>query len=186
MNLRMKTAMFAAMCCVVSTAAQADDYYVGMGMGGFSVSNGMQSKTTAGGYLQLGKHFKDWLDGEIRLGASGNVSVDQPVPARQRVEFVAHLLKPYIEVSRDLYLYGLAGFAVTHSKYQVNGGLKLTKNRISYAYGAGVEYRLNDAYTAGIDVWHMNGKPGNTPATITTSFQGLEATAMTAGIRYNF
>jgi len=186
MNLRMKSVLLAALVAAASPAWAAGDHYVGAGMGGFSVGNGIQTKTAAGGYLQLGHNFSDWLGAEIRLGATGSANVDQPRIARQRFEYVAHFLKPYVRVSSDLNIYGLVGFAVSHSSYQPSGGVKVTKNRFSYAYGLGAAYRLGSDYSATVDLWHMNGKPGNTPATIGSGFKGLEATAVTAGIRYNF
>lgn len=186
MNLRMRTAIFAVMLCLASPAWAAGPHYVGIGMGGLSLGNGIKKKTAFGGYLQLGHDFSDWLGAEIRLGSTGSVNVSQPVAAKERIDFVAHFLKPYYEVSNDLTVYGLVGFAVTHSSYKQTGGTKQTKNRISYAYGLGVDYRLNDDYSAGIDVWHMNSSPNNNTATIGTNFLGLEASVLTGSVRYHF
>lgn len=179
-------AILAAATMAAAPAFAEGQHYVGLGMGGLNVGNGIQKKGAFGGYLQLGHNFSDWLGAEIRLGASGSVNVTQPTAAKERIDFVAHFLKPYMALSSDLNIYGLVGFAVTHSTYQATGQSKLKKNRFSYAYGLGLEYALNKDYSISADVWHMNSKPKNTAATIGTTFKGLEASAYTATLRYNF
>lgn len=186
MNFRMKALFFAIMLCFATPVWAAGQHYVGIGVGDFRLGNGIEKKTAVGGYLQLGHNFSDWLGAEIRLGSTGSVNVTQPAAAKERIDFVAHFLKPYYEVSDRLNLYGLVGFAVTHSSYQQTGGAKQTKNRIGFAYGLGMEYRLSDDYSASLDVWHMNSKPNNSTATIGTSFLGLESSVLSGAIRYNF
>jgi len=173
---------------VASPALAAGEHYVGAGVGAFNLSNGVNSDTVFGGYAILGHHFNEYFSAEIRLGStasSGDADalIAQP---KQRMDFVAHYLKPQIAIASDFIVYGLAGFAVVHGTYQAPGNAKQSKNRISYAYGAGFNYQLSDDYSVDAEFTHMLGKPDNTAATINTNYKGLEANSFTAALKYHF
>jgi len=171
-----------------STALAEGDHYVGTGLGAFNLSNGVNRDTVFGGYIILGHHFNQYFSAEIRLGGTassgnGDARIAQP---KQRMDFVAHYLKPQIALAKDFIVYGLAGFAVVHGTYQAPGRAKQSKNRISYAYGAGFNYQVTGDYSIDAEFTHMLSKPGNTAATIKTSYRGLEANTLTTAIKYHF
>jgi opacity protein-like surface antigen len=169
-----------------SPALAAGEHYVGAGVGAFNLSNSVNRDTVFGGYAILGHHFNEYFSAEIRLGStasSGDALIAQP---KQRMDFVAHYLKPQIAIASDFIVYGLAGFAVVHGTYQAPGKAKQSKNRISYAYGAGFNYQLSDDYSVDAEFTHMLGKPDNTAATINTNYKGLEANSFTAALKYHF
>jgi len=171
-----------------SPAMAAGEHYVGAGLGAFSLSNGINHDTVFGGYMILGHHFNEYFSAEIRLGgtaSSGDSDAIAPQP-KQRMDFVAHYIKPQIALTEELTAYALAGFAVVHGSYQAPAGAKQSKNRISYAFGAGFNYQVNDDYSIDAEVTHMLGKPDNTAATINTNYRGLEANSYTAAIKYHF
>jgi len=164
----------------------AGPHYAGIGAGALNLGNGLDKKLAFGSYLQIGHRFSEYFAAEVRLGATASVNVNNPVAAKQRMDFVAHYIRPQYELTDALTGYALIGFAVTHSSYQVNGGAKLTKNRIGYAYGLGLDYQFSDDYSAGIEWSHMLSKPKNTAAGIGTNFLGLEASVFTGALRYHF
>ena len=169
-------------------ALAAGDHYVGGGMGAFSLSNDINQNTVFGAYILIGHHFGEYFSAEVRLGTTASNSNGGTIApqAKQRMDFVAHYLKPQIELSEVLSAYVLLGFAVVHGSYQAPGSTKQGKNRISYAYGAGLNYQLNDDYSIDAEFTHMLGKPGNSTATINTNYKGLEANTYTASIKYHF
>jgi len=171
-----------------SPAMAAGEHYVGAGVGAFSLSNGINHDTVFGGYMILGHHFNEYFSAEVRLGgtaSSGDGDAIAP-QAKQRMDFVAHYIKPQIVLTEELTAYALAGFAVVHGSYQAPGKAKQSKNRISYAYGAGFNYQVSDDYSVDAEVTHMLGKPDNTAASIGTNYKGLEANTYTAAIKYHF
>ncbi len=173
----------------VSTPAfAAGDHYVGGGTGAFTLSNGINQNTVFGAYMLIGHHFSEYFSAEVRLGATASSGDGDAITpqSKQRMDFVAHYIKPQMELTEQLMAYALAGFAVVHGTYQAPGGTKQSKNRISYAYGAGFNYQVNDDYSVDAEFTHMLGKPDNTAATINNSYNGLEANTYTAAIRYHF
>ncbi len=171
-----------------SPAFAAGDHYVGAGLGAFSLSNGVNRDTVFGGYMILGHHFNEYFSAEIRLGgtaSSGDGDAIAPQP-KQRMDFVAHYIKPQIALTEELTAYALGGFAVVHGSYQAPAGAKQSKTRISYAFGAGFNYQVSDDYSIDAEVTHMLGKPDNSAATINTNYRGLEANSYTAAIKYHF
>ncbi|MDQ6997021.1 MAG: outer membrane beta-barrel protein, partial [Mariprofundus sp.] len=160
----------------------------GVGLGAFSLSNGVNHDTVFGGYLVAGHHFNEYFSAEIRLGgtaSSGDGDAIVPLP-KQRMDFVAHYIKPQITLTEELTAYALAGFAVVHGSYQAPGAAKQSKTRISYAYGAGFNYQVSDDYSIDAEFTHMLGKAKNTAASIKTNYRGLEANTYTAAIKYHF
>ncbi len=188
MRTWIKTAITLLALGFASPALADGEHYVGAGLGAFNLSNGVNRDTVFGGYVILGHHFNEYFSAEIRLGGTassgdGDAIIPQP---KQRMDFVAHYLKPQIAIAEDFIVYGLAGFAVVHGTYQAPGGARQSKNRISYAYGAGFNYQVSDDYSIDAEFTHMLGKPDNTAATINTSYKGLEANTLTTAIKYHF
>lgn len=171
-----------------SPAIAAGEHYVGAGIGAFNLSNSVNRDTVFGGYMILGHHFNEYFSAEIRLGSTASSGDGDAVIAKpkQRMDFVAHYIKPQIAIASDFIVYGLAGFAVVHGTYQAAGQAKQSKNRISYAYGAGVNYQANADYSVDVEFTHMLGKPDNTATTINTNYKGLEANTFTAAVKYHF
>ncbi|RLL53007.1 porin family protein [Mariprofundus sp. EBB-1] len=169
-------------------APAAGEHYVGAGTGAFSLNNGINTDTVFGAYMLIGHHFNEYFSAEVRLGATASSdSGDAITPkAKQRMDFVAHYIKPQIALSESLTAYALAGFAVVHGSYQATTGAKQSKTRISYAYGAGLSYQANDDYSIDTEITHMLGKAGNSAASINTGYKGLEANTYTAAIKYHF
>jgi opacity protein-like surface antigen len=162
----------------------AGEHYFGAGIGAFNLNNAVNRDTVFGGYVVGGHHFNEYFSAEIRLG--GTASSGGGAQPKQRMDFVAHYLKPQIAIASDFIVYGLVGFAVVHGSYQAPGGVKQSKNRISYAYGAGFNYQVSDDFSVDAEVTHMLSKPGNRAATIATSYGGLEADSFTAAVKYHF
>ena len=181
-----RAVFIAILLAAPASAWAAGEHYVGLGLGALNLGNGINNKMTFGGYLQIGHHFSEFFGAEVRLGATTGNTADAPLSGSQRMDFVAHYLRPQYPFTDALTGYALIGFAVVHSTYRAPGQTRQSRNRIGYAYGLGLDYRLNDDYSAGIEWSHMLGKPKNTAATITSDFKGLEASAFTAAVRYHF
>lgn len=178
-------------CITMATATPAlaaGDHYVGAGLGAFTLSTAVNRDTVFGAYALIGHHFSEYFSAEVRLGAtanSGDGDATTPQP-KQRMDFVAHYIKPQITLTEELTAYLLGGFAVVHGSYQAPAGVKQSKTRISYAYGAGFNYQLNDDFSVDAEFTHMAGKPDNSATTIATQYRGLEANSFTTAIRYHF
>ncbi len=188
MHSSIKTILTLLLLALSTPAMAAGDHYAGAGLGAFTLNNGINRDTVFGGYFILGHHFNEYFSAEIRLGgtaSSGDGDAIAPQP-KQRMDFVAHYIKPQIALSEELTAYALVGFAVVHGTYQASAGVKQSKNRISYAFGGGFNYQITDDYSIDAEVTHMLGKPNNSAATINTSYQGLEANSYTAAIKYHF
>ncbi len=187
LRLRLSCAVIAMLGC--SAPALADgDHYIGGGMGAFQLSNGINKDTVFGAFMLLGHQFSEHFSAEIRLGGTGSSGDGDALAPRpkQRMDFVAHYIKPHWNFNRNISAYGLLGFAVVHGSYQAVGGAKQSKNRISYAYGAGINYRWSADFSVDAEFTHMLSKPKNDPATINTSYKGLEANSFTAALKYYF
>jgi len=169
-----------------SPAMAAGDHYVGLGMGAVSIGNSLNNSSSFVGYLKLGHHFSEYFSAEIHLAGSGSTGGDTVSQPKQRIDYVAHYIKPQIEFAENFTAYGLLGFAVVHSSFKAAAGSKLSKTRIGYAYGAGLSYQANDDYSLNIEVTHMLSKPNNTAATINTQYKGVEANTFAAAVQYHF
>jgi len=174
-----------ALGCSTSAIA-AGDHYVGLGIGAVSIGNGINKSSTFITYLKLGHHFSEHLSAEIHLAGSGSAGNNTLTQPKQRIDYVAHYIKPQFELADHLTAYGLLGFAVVHGSFKAAGIAKQGKTRIGYAYGLGLSYQANDDYSLNIEATHMLSKPGNTAATINTQYKGIEANTFAAAMQYHF
>ncbi len=188
MQTWMKTLTVFLVLGFASPALAAGNHYVGAGMGAFSLDNGLNSDTVFGGYFILGHHFNEYFSAEIRLGGTASSGDGDAViaQAKQRMDFVAHYMKPQITIAEDLTLYGLGGFAVVRGTYQAPGKSRQSKTRISYAFGGGLNYQASDDYSMDVEFTHMLSKADNKAATINGNYRGLEANSFTASVQYHF
>lgn len=170
-----------------ATVAQASDPYVGIGVGGFNIDNGVSKKMAAGAYLQVGDDFSPYLGGEVRIGASDRTSEAFPLLARTKIDyFVAAYLKPRYELNEQFTAYGLLGLATVRASYVAPGAVQQKKTRNGLAYGLGIDYRYNENVSFGAEWSHMLTKPGATAATINTNFQGVSSSVYSASLKYHF
>ncbi|HXH71313.1 MAG TPA: porin family protein [Mariprofundaceae bacterium] len=170
-----------------ATAAQASDPYVGIGVGGFNIDNGVSKKMAAGAYLQVGDDFSQYLGGEVRIGASDRTGQAFPLQAQTRIDyFAAAYLKPRYELNEQYTVYGLLGVATVRASYAAPGTLQQKKTRNGFAYGLGIDYRYNENVSFGAEWSHMLTKPSITPAAIGTNFQGVSSSVYTASLKYHF
>jgi len=186
----MKRWIIAALAAVTmgATAAQASDPYVGIGVGGFNIDNGVNKKMAAGEFLQVGDDFSEYLGGEIRIGTSGRTNDDQIGQPQTKIDyFVAAYAKPKYAMTEQFTAYALLGVASVRSSFVAPGSLLQKKTRTGIAYGLGVDYRFNEAISFGAEWSHMLTKPKNvTAATINTNFQGVSSSVYTANLKYHF
>jgi len=169
-----------------SPAMAAGDHYVGLGMGAVSIGNSLNNSSAFVGYLKLGHHFSEYFSAEIHLAGSASTDGDTVAQPKQRIDYVAHYIKPQIEFADSFTAYGLLGFAVVHASFKAAGIAKQSKTRIGYAYGAGLSYQANDDYSLNIEITHMLSKPHNTAATINTQYKGVEANTFAGAVQYHF
>lgn len=170
-----------------ATSAYATDPYIGIGVGGFNIDTGVQKKMAAGEYLMVGDNFSQYMGGEVRIGTSGRTNDDKLGLPQAKIDyFVAAYAKPKYDVNENFMVYGLLGVAMVRSSYSVPGALLQKKTRTGIAYGLGVDYRYNDAFSFGGEWSHMLTKPKNTAASIGTNFKGASSSVYTATLRYHF
>ncbi len=181
--------LVAAFCAIFafSSAAQASDPYVGTGFGAFNLGTGVSKKAVAGGYLQIGDDFSEYLGAELRIGASGKTGEELTLQPKTGIDyFAAAFLKPKYNFNDDWMVYGLIGVATLKASYSKATFAKQKKTRTGYAYGLGLQYRLAENYALGAEYSHMLSKPKSTAATINTNFKGLETSIFTLSAKYYF
>jgi len=177
--LRTLTILVALFIC--SAPAHAERY-VGLGLGLFELDAGANKKSTFGSYLQLGHDFMPYLGAEIRLG--GTASASSGAEKVRMDWFVAHFLKPYVEVSSDITLYSLIGFTVNHTSFRPSAVSKLNKTNISFSYGLGAEIAITDSIRLAGE-WTRYATEADA-ATRATTFKGLDVNGFVSTIKYEF
>jgi len=177
--LRTLTILMALFVCSVPAHAER---YVGLGLGLFELDAGANKKSAFGSYLQLGHDFMPYLGAEIRLGGTASASSGAE---KVRMEwFVAHFLKPYVEVSSDITLYSLIGFTVNHTSFRPNAVSKLSKTNISLSYGVGAQIAINDSIKLAGE-WTRYATEADA-ATRATTFKGLDVNGFVGTVKYEF
>ena len=160
-------------------AAHAQQPYVGVGIGSFSLDPGGNSNAALGAYLQVGDDFMPYLGGEVRLGATGSAG------NAKMNWFVGAYAKPKFDVTGDLTLYGLLGLTVARTTYTSATTLRSQgKTRADLSYGLGVDYWAGAQYTVGAE-WVRYQSQADT-ATKNTSFGGLNVDSFVIDAKYHF
>jgi len=187
MTNTLKIAAASAAMLAFTSVAQASEPYVGVGVGAFNLGSGVTKKAVAGGYLQLGDDFSEYLGGEIRIGTTGKTGEELTLQPRMKIEYYgAAFLKPRYQFNDQWTGYALLGVATVRSSYSETGLAVQKKTRTGYAYGLGVQYRVADNYSLGFEYSHMLSKPKTNATAIKTNFQGLEASSLSLSARYHF
>ncbi|MDQ6971510.1 MAG: porin family protein [Mariprofundaceae bacterium] len=170
-----------AILFVSITPARAE-HYVGLGLGLFELDSGAGKQKTFGSFVQLGNDFMPYLGAEIRLGATAKTSGNNE--EMQLDWLVAHLLKPYFDVSDDFTLYGLAGFTVNHTSLRVGTANKLKKTNVSLSFGLGGEYAISKDFKLSAEwVRYATEKDASRRA---ANFQGLDVNGFVGSLKYEF
>jgi len=168
-------------------AAQASEPYVGIGVGAFNLGSGVTKKAVAGGYLQVGDDFSQYVGAELRIGTTGKTGEELTLQPRMGIDYyAAAYVKPKYEFNDKWMGYALLGIATVRSSYSELGIARQKKTRTGYAYGLGVQYRLADQYSLGLEYSHMLSKPKTNAVAIKTNFQGLEASSLSINAKYHF
>lgn len=185
MKNTIKSVAVACMMFSFSSAAHATDPYVGAGFGAFNLGTGVTKKAVAGGYLQVGDDFSEYLGGEVRIGASGKTGEELTLQPKTGIDFfAAAFLKPQYHFDDNWMIYGLIGAATLKASYSKGAFPKQSKTRTGYAYGAGLQYRLAENYAIGAEYSHMLSKPKTNAVAINTNFKGLESSLFTISVKY--
>ncbi|HXH64034.1 MAG TPA: porin family protein [Mariprofundaceae bacterium] len=160
-------------------AAHAQQPYVGLGLGMFSLDPGGNSNTAMGAYLQVGDDFMPYLGGEVRLGttdSAGNAKMNW---------FVGAYAKPKFDVTGDLTIYGLLGLTVARMTYtSATTFISQGKTKTDFSYGLGADYWVGSQYTLGAE-WMRYESQADT-ATKNTSFGGLNVDGFVIDAKYHF
>jgi len=185
MNRTIKSSLALCMMLAFGTAAHASDPYIGAGFGAFNLGTGINKKAVAGGYIQVGDDFSEFIGAEVRIGASGKTGEELTTQARTGIDyFAAAFIKPKYDINDQWMAYGLVGVATLNASYSQGAFPKQKKTRTGYAYGAGIQYRIADQYSIGAEWSHMLSKPKASTATINTNFKGLESSVFTLSAKY--
>lgn len=185
-RLAVAASMISAFACNAH-AADSSDQYVGLGLGAFNLDNGVNSKMTAGSYLQLGHNFMDNLGAEIRVGLTGTTGEELTLQPRMKIKsFMAAYLKPQYQLDSQWTAYGLLGVANINGTYSVGVSPKQNKSRAGISYGLGMQYNVSEMYSISAEAAQMLTKPKATAATVKTNFNGLSASAFSINAQYHF
>jgi len=172
--------LVAALSIGVSASAFAQSPYIGIGLGAIEMDTGINKKSGAGGFLQLGYDFTDFnrfLGTELRVGTSSRAS-------KAKVDyFISAFVKLNLELTREFRGYALLGLTNLKTSYQT-ATVKKSKTGSAFSFGFGGEYRLNrDFSIAGEWVRYATKANGGT---LTTNFAGLDVNGFTLNASYHF
>jgi opacity protein-like surface antigen len=160
-------------------AAQAQQPYVGLGVGLFSLDPGGNSNTALGTYLQAGADFMPYLGAEVRLGtttSAGNAKMNW---------FLGAYAKPKFDLTGDLTLYGLLGLTEARTSYTSATTFRSqSKTQADLSYGLGIDYWASAQYTVALE-WVRYQNQADT-ATKNTSFSGLNVDSFVLDAKYHF
>lgn len=185
MNRTIKSSIALCIMLAFGTAAYASEPYVGAGFGAFNLGTGVTKKAVAGGYLQIGDDFSEYVGAEIRIGATGKSGEEFTAQPRTGIDyFAAAFIKPKYNFNEQWMAYVLVGVATLKASYSQGAFPKQKKTRTGYAYGLGVQYRFADQYSIGAEYSHMLGKPETNATAINTNFKGLESSVLTLTAKY--
>ena len=151
-------------------------YYVGGGLAvaGLSKDCSCNSKTrlkdmTYGLALRAGVDVVDYLAVEARY-LTTFVEKDFSEATHYGI-----YLKPYYPFSNAAILYGLLGYGKTSVDYTDKGGSTLDKT--GFAYGAGLEFAIQNDISVWVDAMHLLDAEGNLDTDVNVG---------TAGVMYRF
>ncbi len=151
------------------------------------MGNGIAKKAVSGGYLQVGQDFSENFGDDIRIGGTGKTGEELTLQARMGIDYyAAAYLKPKYEFNDQWMLYGLIGVATIRASYSEAGFATLKKTRTGYAHGLGLQYRLVEAYSVGLEYSHMLSKPKSNATAIQTNFKRLETSSLSLSAKYHF
>ena len=94
---------------------------------------------------RLGYDFMNWLGAEIR----GTAGLSAPTGAQKLKQYGAYL-KPNIDVTDSLNLYGLLGASSVNNSNLTSG--VMSDNETGFSYGLGVDYGVSDSVSVFVDV----------------------------------
>jgi len=144
---------------IMSSNVQAQDIrpYVGIGVGGFSMDFGLDSKTAFGGYVQVGADYGDYIGGELRVGGTSNATSNVILPVvgivnyKFRVDyFISYLGKIRLPINKGLELYALFGGTSMKTRLSVNA-TSHTSSNTGFSFGGGINYNTGEQLSLGFE-----------------------------------
>lgn len=176
MNKFLKSILvFISLLLLPSISAAQDPYfkpYVGGGLGGFVISNGLGENWVFGGYASMGAEVLPFLALEGRVGGAADAS---NVSSTFGIDyFVAGYAKPQFKIEEaKINIYGLLGLSSVKSWSQLTGATKLSKSIRSFSYGGGIEYVATDNLMLGVEGVILDGEDrSGTTATWNGNYAG--------------
>jgi len=180
MKTFLKVAAASIIVAFAMANAQATEMkpYVGIGLGAFTTDFGSsyKSKSTFGGFLKGGADFNPYIGAELRIGGIKSSTLSNTKAQSSKVSFISYLIKPQFPIAEQASVYGLIG--ATTAKVTVTGGGNPTKSRTKtqVSFGAGFEYRVQDAISIGAEYVQYSNKADNTK-NFRAKIRGISATA---------
>lgn len=179
--LTMAAASIIVAFAAVNAQATEMKPYVGIGLGTFTTDfgSGVKASSAFGGFLKGGADFNPYIGAELRIGGIKSSTISNTGGVSSKVSFISYLIKPQFPIAEQASIYGLIG--ATTAKVTVTGGgnptTSQTKTQVSF--GAGFEYRIQDAISIGAEyVQYSNkGDTGGNSNNFKAKIRGISATA---------
>lgn len=153
------------------------DPYFAVGVSGMQANGGSTSSSTPAGYMAMGAAL-NWLSPnlrtEFRFGYGGQLdafSGDINV-------FASYLLKPSLELTRELDIYALLGFTTMN----VTLG-SIDSGDTDFSYGLGLSYHIPNESLAITADW-MQYHSASTSSL--TSISGMDITGVSVGLLFEY
>jgi len=172
----MASAFLAFSMAGTAQAAEGETYSTA-GLGSYSIKakDGLTNKKSVfGGYVGGGYGVSDFVDLELRLGATGKANVSKTAtPTNVGMTFaLSYLVKPHFEVTDGVNLYGVLGGTTARMKV-TSTGFSQSNTKTGFTYGVGANVAIDDNWSAGAEyaVYMKNAKFGN----VKTDIAGITA-----------
>lgn len=176
----LKIAAASIIIAFATTSAYAQDMkpYVGIGLGTFTTDfgSGFKSSSTFGGFLKGGLDFNPYIGAELRVGGIKSSTLKNVVGGSSKATFISYLAKPQFPISDQATVYGLIGATTAKITVVSTGNPTTSKTKTQVSFGAGFEYKVQDAVSIGVEYVQYSNK-GDTTANFKAKITGISATA---------
>ncbi|PCI43454.1 MAG: hypothetical protein COB41_06945 [Proteobacteria bacterium] len=180
MKTFLKIAATSILIAFASVNAQAQDIkpYVGLGLGTFTTDfgSGFKSNSTFGGFLKGGLDFNPYIGAELRVGGIKSSTVKDAAGASSKATFISYLAKPQFPISDQATVYGLIGATTAKITVVSTGNPTTSKTKTQISFGAGFEYKVQDAVSVGVEYVQYSNKTDST-ANFKAKITGISVTA---------
>ncbi len=180
-----------AFCCLFSMSAQAGNWeidpigYSSVGIGYYSLDAGNGSSWVLAGFGKLGVDLNSYLALETRIGSTGATKKTTSFGNTRADFFITYFMKPQIDITRELRLYGVLGGTVMNSSYHAAGVARMSRSSNSASFGLGLDYHFTDRAAFALD-WVRYSAKKDQASLQKGIFKGIDMSGFSSSLTWSF